>query len=61
MWNQIRHPPYTMPSRDGSPSFIAAGFQTQFGLETQIVAVICKVVRLNYATQREYPRVVSSN
>ncbi|KFH64455.1 hypothetical protein MVEG_09191 [Podila verticillata NRRL 6337] len=44
MWNQIRHPPYTMPSRDGRPSFIAAGFQTQFGLETQVVAVIYAVL-----------------
>ncbi|KAF9306087.1 oligosaccharyl transferase subunit ost3/OST6 [Mortierella antarctica] len=44
MWNQIRNPPYTMPSRDGNPSFIAAGFQTQFGLETQIVAVIYAVL-----------------
>ncbi|KAG0346876.1 oligosaccharyl transferase subunit ost3/OST6 [Podila humilis] len=44
MWNQIRHPPYTMPSRDGRPSFIAAGFQTQFGLETQIVAIIYAVL-----------------
>ena len=41
MWNQIRNPPYSMPGRDGSPGFIAAGFQNQFGLETQIVAVIC--------------------
>ncbi|KAF9956270.1 oligosaccharyl transferase subunit ost3/OST6 [Mortierella alpina] len=41
MWNQIRHPPYTMTGRDGRPGFIAAGFQNQFGLETQIVAVIC--------------------
>ncbi|KAG0212095.1 oligosaccharyl transferase subunit ost3/OST6 [Mortierella sp. GBA30] len=44
MWNQIRHPPYTMPGRDGSPGFIAAGFQNQFGLETQIVAVMYAVL-----------------
>ncbi|KAF9903127.1 oligosaccharyl transferase subunit ost3/OST6 [Linnemannia zychae] len=44
MWNQIRHPPYSMPSRDGRPGFIASGFQNQFGLETQIVAIIYAVL-----------------
>ncbi|KAG0261471.1 oligosaccharyl transferase subunit ost3/OST6 [Mortierella polycephala] len=44
MWNQIRHPPYTMPGRDGRPGFIAAGFQNQFGLETQIVAIMYAVL-----------------
>ncbi|KAF8927365.1 hypothetical protein EDD21DRAFT_372029 [Dissophora ornata] len=44
MWNQIRNPPYSMPGRDGSPGFIAAGFQNQFGLETQIVAVMYAVL-----------------
>lgn len=42
MWNQIRNPPYTAPGRDGRPGFIAQGFQNQFGLESQIVAVLCK-------------------
>ncbi|KAF9962929.1 oligosaccharyl transferase subunit ost3/OST6 [Modicella reniformis] len=40
MWNQIRNPPYTVQGRDGRPGFIAQGFQNQFGLETQIVAVL---------------------
>ncbi|KAG0340081.1 oligosaccharyl transferase subunit ost3/OST6, partial [Podila humilis] len=40
MWNQIRNPPYTVPGRDGRPGFIAQGFQNQFGLESQIVAVL---------------------
>ncbi|KAF9292925.1 oligosaccharyl transferase subunit ost3/OST6 [Linnemannia elongata] len=44
MWNQIRHPPYSMPSRDGRPGFIAPGFQNQFGLETQIVAITYAVL-----------------
>ncbi|KAG0204938.1 oligosaccharyl transferase subunit ost3/OST6 [Mortierella sp. GBA30] len=44
MWNQIRSPPYTVPGRDGRPGFIAQGFQNQFGLETQIVAVIYAVL-----------------
>ncbi|KAF9123975.1 oligosaccharyl transferase subunit ost3/OST6 [Mortierella sp. 14UC] len=40
MWNQIRQPPYSVPNRDGRSGFIANGFQNQFGLETQIVAVL---------------------
>ncbi|KAI1318898.1 oligosaccharyl transferase subunit ost3/OST6 [Mortierella claussenii] len=40
MWNQIRNPPYTVPGRDGRPGFIAQGFQNQFGLESQVVAVL---------------------
>ncbi|KAG0285997.1 oligosaccharyl transferase subunit ost3/OST6 [Linnemannia gamsii] len=44
MWNQIRHPPYSMPSRDGRPGFIAPGFQNQFGLETQIIAITYAVL-----------------
>ncbi|KAI8602592.1 hypothetical protein EDD21DRAFT_69177 [Dissophora ornata] len=44
MWNQIRNPPYTVPGRDGRPGFIAQGFQNQFGLETQLVAVIYAVL-----------------
>ncbi|KAG0371811.1 oligosaccharyl transferase subunit ost3/OST6 [Mortierella sp. AD032] len=44
MWNQIRHPPYSMPSRDGRPGFIAPGFQNQFGLETQIVSILYAVL-----------------
>ncbi|KAG0364317.1 hypothetical protein BC939DRAFT_397441 [Gamsiella multidivaricata] len=44
MWNQIRNPPYTVPGRDGRPGFIAQGFQNQFGLETQIVAVIYAIL-----------------
>ncbi|KAG9071758.1 oligosaccharyl transferase subunit ost3/OST6 [Linnemannia hyalina] len=40
----IRHPPYSMPSRDGRPGFIAPGFQNQFGLETQIVAITYAVL-----------------
>ena len=40
MWNQIRRPPYSVPTHNGQPGFIAQGFQNQFGLETQIIAVI---------------------
>ena len=37
MWNRIRGAPYTTPQ-----GFIAPGFSNQFGLETQIVAALCK-------------------
>ena len=40
MWNQIRNPPYSMPTQQGRSGFIANGFQNQFGLETQIIAVL---------------------
>ncbi|KAF9929149.1 oligosaccharyl transferase subunit ost3/OST6 [Linnemannia zychae] len=40
MWNQIRQPPYSVPARGGSSGVFAQGFQNQFGLETQIIAVI---------------------
>ncbi|KAF9923335.1 oligosaccharyl transferase subunit ost3/OST6 [Linnemannia zychae] len=39
MWNHIRHPPYSMVGRDGRFVFIAPSYQSQFGLETQIVAI----------------------
>ncbi|RKP10415.1 hypothetical protein THASP1DRAFT_12841 [Thamnocephalis sphaerospora] len=39
MWNQIRHPPY-MGGSASHPEYIAPGFQTQFGVETQIMAVL---------------------
>ncbi|KAF9429006.1 oligosaccharyl transferase subunit ost3/OST6 [Podila epigama] len=44
MWNQIRNPPYTAPTRDGRPGFIAQGFQSQFGLESQIVAILYALI-----------------
>ncbi|KAG0364676.1 oligosaccharyl transferase subunit ost3/OST6 [Mortierella sp. AD032] len=40
MWNQIRQPPYSVSNRDGRSGIIAQGFQNQFGLETQIIAVL---------------------
>ncbi|KAK3814904.1 MAG: hypothetical protein J3Q66DRAFT_432643 [Benniella sp.] len=44
MWNHIRNPPYTVQGRDGRPGFIAQGFQNQFGLESQIVAIVYAVL-----------------
>ncbi|KAI1317804.1 oligosaccharyl transferase subunit ost3/OST6 [Mortierella claussenii] len=44
MWNQIRKPSYSISGRDGQQGFIATGMQNQFGLETQIVAVLYAVL-----------------
>jgi oligosaccharyltransferase complex subunit gamma len=42
MWNKIKNAPYVNVDRDGKVSWIAAGFQNQLGLESQIIAGICK-------------------
>jgi oligosaccharyltransferase complex subunit gamma len=42
MFNQIRKVPYVAGDGKGGVTYIAGGFQTQFGLETQIVAAVCK-------------------
>jgi len=38
MFNTIRHTPYAQPNGHGGFNYIAGGFQSQFGVETQIVA-----------------------
>lgn len=40
MFNNIRHTPYVAGNREGGVSYIAPGFQQQYGFETQIVAVL---------------------
>lgn len=42
MFNHIRKVPYVAGDGNGGISYFAGGFQNQFGLETQIVAAICK-------------------
>lgn len=42
MFNHIRKVPYVAGDGKGGLSYFAGGFQNQFGLETQIVAAICK-------------------
>lgn len=42
MYNHIRKVPYVQPDGKGGVSYFAGGFQNQFGLETQIVAAMCK-------------------
>lgn len=42
MFNHIRKVPYVAADGKGGVSYFAGGFQNQFGLETQIVAALCK-------------------
>lgn len=42
MFNHIRKVPYVAGDGQGGISYFAGGFQNQFGMETQIVAAICK-------------------
>ncbi|KAL2205590.1 OST3/OST6 family protein [Sarocladium strictum] len=44
MFNQIRKVPYVAGDGKGGISYFAGGFQTQYGLETQIVAAIYGVL-----------------
>jgi len=41
MFNHIRKVPYVAGDGKGGISYFAGGFQTQFGMETQIVAAMC--------------------
>jgi oligosaccharyltransferase complex subunit gamma len=42
MFNHIRKVPYVAGDGRGGISYFAGGFSNQFGLETQIVAAMCK-------------------
>lgn len=42
MFNHIRKVPYVSGDGKGGISYFAGGFSNQFGLETQIVAAMCK-------------------
>jgi len=42
MFNHIRKVPYVQQDGKGGVSYFAGGFQNQYGLETQIVAAMCK-------------------
>lgn len=41
MFNHIRRVPYVANNGRGGVNYVAGGFSNQYGLETQIVAVIC--------------------
>ncbi|KAK7204998.1 hypothetical protein BZA70DRAFT_167934 [Myxozyma melibiosi] len=40
MFNNIRHTPYVAGNKEGGVSYVAPGFQQQYGFETQVVAVL---------------------
>ena len=42
MFNHIRKVPYVAGDGRGGISYFAGGFSNQFGLETQIIAAMCK-------------------
>ena len=42
MFNRIRNTPYVTGNGRGGISYFAGGFSNQFGIETQIVAAMCK-------------------
>jgi oligosaccharyltransferase complex subunit gamma len=44
MFNHIRKVPYVAGDGKGGISYFAGGFSNQFGMETQIVAGICKLL-----------------
>lgn len=46
MFNHIRKVPYVVGDGKGGISYFAGGFSNQFGMETQIIAAICKCGRL---------------
>lgn len=49
MWVQIRKPPPMQVNPKGGISYIAGGFSNQYGVETQIISVICEsFFRLSY-------------
>ena len=43
MFNHIRKVPYVAGDGKGGVSYFAGSFQSQYGLETQVVATICKL------------------
>ena len=45
MFNHIRRVPYISGNGKGGITYFAGGFQTQFGMETQVIAAICMCPR----------------
>jgi hypothetical protein len=52
MFNHIRKVPYVAADGKGGVSYFAGGFQNQFGLETQIVAAMCKFASIQNPRDR---------
>ena len=45
MFNHIRKTPYVAQDKNGGISYFASGFQSQYGLESQVVAAVCELLR----------------
>jgi len=52
MFNHIRRVPYVAHNGKGGISYFAGGFQSQYGLETQVVAAVCKCLRVQPSVQQ---------
>lgn len=50
MFNHIRKVPYVSGDGRGGLSYFANGFQSQYGLETQIVAAMCSCLLFDFLT-----------
>ncbi len=48
MWNSIRGAPYVAMGQGGKPEYFAGGFQSQYGVETQIVAAIYSLLAFSF-------------
>jgi len=46
MYNHIRKVPYVTGNGKGGITYFAGGFSNQFGIETQIIAAVCKSICL---------------
>lgn len=45
MFNSIRKVPYVTNNGRGGVTYFAGGFQNQLGMETQIIAILCKLLK----------------
>ena len=48
MWNSIRGAPYVAMGQGGKAEYFAGGFQSQYGVETQIVAAIYSLLAFSF-------------
>ena len=55
MFNQVRNVPYVAGNGRGGVQYFAPSFQSQFGLESQIIAGLCKSVCVICAWSRFHP------
>lgn len=49
MFNHIRKVPYISGDGKGGINYFAGGFSNQFGLETQIIAAMCKLLSISWS------------